>query len=61
MLEVISHSRRRNGEGASEPDVSKLARLIRAYAPHDGTFELRIPGLHASRVSKRRGDPCCPT
>ena len=44
--------RARNGEGASEPDVTQLARLIRAYAPHDGTFELRIPGLHASRFSR---------
>jgi hypothetical protein len=25
---------------------------IRAYAPHDGVFELRIPGLHASRASR---------
>ena len=30
----------------------KLARLIAAYAPHDGSFELRIPGLHASRSSR---------
>jgi AraC-like DNA-binding protein len=36
----------------SEPDVAKLAVLIRAYAPHDGSFELRIPGLHASRYSR---------
>jgi AraC-like DNA-binding protein len=28
-----------------------LARLIAAYAPHDDSFELRIPGLHASRFS----------
>jgi len=30
---------------STEPDLEKLARLICAYAPHDGTFELRIPGL----------------
>jgi AraC-like DNA-binding protein len=29
-----------------------LARCIAAYAPHDGSFELRIPGLHASRFSR---------
>ena len=29
-----------------------MARLIAAYAPHDGSFELRIPGLHASRFSR---------
>jgi AraC-like DNA-binding protein len=34
------------------PDTSELARLIAAYAPHDGSFELRIPGLHASRFSR---------
>jgi AraC-like DNA-binding protein len=33
-------------------DTTKLARLISAYAPHDGVFELRIPGLHASRSSR---------
>jgi AraC-like DNA-binding protein len=36
----------------SEPGLEELARLIRAYAPHDGTFALRIPGLHASRYSR---------
>lgn len=38
--------------GGNEPEVAKLAGLIRAYAPHDGRFELRIPGLHANRVSR---------
>src|SRR5579863_8196627 len=32
--------------------TATLARLIAAYAPHDGSFELRIPGLHASRMSR---------
>ncbi|MGB6067655.1 MAG: AraC family transcriptional regulator [Desulfomonilaceae bacterium] len=36
----------------SEPDVVRLARLISAYAPHDGSFELRIPGVHAIRRSR---------
>jgi len=35
-----------------EADIAKLARLISAYAPHDGTFELRIPGLHVSRTAR---------
>jgi AraC-like DNA-binding protein len=26
--------------------------LIAAYAPHDGSFEIRIPGLHVSRYSR---------
>jgi len=32
-------------------DTSSLARLLAAYAPHDGSFELRISGVHASRFS----------
>jgi len=36
----------------NEPVTAKLARCIAAYAPHDGSFELRIPGLHASRFSR---------
>jgi AraC-like DNA-binding protein len=35
-----------------KPDTAKLARLIAAYAPHDGSFELRVPGLFASRFSR---------
>ena len=36
----------------SQPDFAKLGRLISAYAPHDGSFELRVPGLHAIRLSR---------
>jgi AraC-like DNA-binding protein len=50
--ESASPPRARNVAGPGKPDVTKLARLICAYAPHDGTFELRIPGLHASRFSR---------
>ena len=38
--------------GAHEPETDELARSIAAYAPHDGTFDLRIPGLHASKFSR---------
>jgi AraC-like DNA-binding protein len=38
--------------GLGEPELAKLARLIAAYAPHDGSFELRVPGLHANRFSR---------
>ncbi len=37
---------------SSGPDVARLASLIKAYAPHDGSFELRIPGVHAIRRSR---------
>jgi AraC-like DNA-binding protein len=36
----------------SAPDVAKLVHSIAAYTPHDGTFDLRIPGLCASRASR---------
>ncbi len=49
---AASPLRTANGVGPSEPDAAKLARLIAAYAPHDGSFELRIPGVHASRFSR---------
>jgi len=39
-------------KGPSQPDRAKLSRLIAAYAPHDGSFELRVPGLHAIRLSR---------
>jgi len=38
--------------GPTEPDVARLAAVIRAYAPHDGSFELGIPGVHAIRRSR---------
>jgi AraC-like DNA-binding protein len=38
--------------GTNESDTAQLARCIGAYAPHDGTFEMRVPGLHASRYSR---------
>ena len=49
---VVPLRQARNLEGANAPDVAKLARLLAAYAPHDGSFELRVPGLHASRFSR---------
>ena len=63
ILEAV----RTNGKTASSPQANKLAnpnepvtamlaRLIAAYAPHDGSFELRIPGLFASRFSRISGE-----
>jgi AraC-like DNA-binding protein len=40
-----------NGK-AIQPDIAKLARLIAAYAPHDGVFELSVPGAHAARATR---------
>jgi len=41
-----------NVERAAEPNVARLAGLISAYAPHDGIFELPIPGVHSVRRSR---------
>ena len=49
---VASLRRVGNGAGPNEADTARLARLIAAYAPHDGTFDLRVPGVHASRFSR---------
>ena len=49
---VVSIRRASNAVDQSEPDMTKLARLLAAYAPHDGSFELRVPGLHASCFSR---------
>ena len=38
--------------GSNEPKLVKLADLISTYAPHDGHFELSIPGVHAVRESR---------
>lgn len=34
----------------TDSDISTLAKLIAAFAPYEGSFELRIPGVHAIRV-----------
>jgi AraC-like DNA-binding protein len=54
---VPTSARTAGSDGAREADLAKLAGLIRAYAPHDGGFPLRIPGLYLSRYS--RISPAC--
>jgi AraC-like DNA-binding protein len=40
------------GQAAPGPfDLRHLVDLLAAHAPYDGTFELRIPGVHVSRAS----------
>lgn len=41
-----------NGFGVDASQIDKLARLLSAYAPHDGSFDMRIPGLMVSRISR---------
>ncbi len=33
-------------------ELAQLASVIKAYAPHDGCFDLRVPGVHAIRRSR---------
>ena len=40
----------------SEPGTAQLARCIAAYAPHDGAFEMRVPGLLVARFSRISGE-----
>jgi len=49
---VVPLRRVSNGVDSTQPDTATLARLLADYAPHDGSFELRVPGLHASRFSR---------
>jgi hypothetical protein len=49
---VLPLRRASNGINTNESATAELARLIAAYAPHDGGFEMRIPGLHAARFSR---------
>jgi hypothetical protein len=49
---VVSLRRADTAAVPNEPDTTELARLIGAYAPHDGSFQLRVPGWHAIRLSR---------
>lgn len=41
-----------SNEAPIDADTGRLARLLAAYAPHDSSFEMRVPGVHASRFSR---------
>ena len=34
------------------PDLIKLIELLKAHAPYDGVFDLRLPGVHVSRACR---------
>jgi AraC-like DNA-binding protein len=36
----------------SRPDVTRLAGLLSAHTPHDGSFQMCIPGVYAIRASR---------
>ena len=41
-----------NDPDAAQGGLARLADLIRAHAPYDGHFNLRLPGLEVVRASK---------
>jgi len=41
---------------AASPQIVRLAGLLRAHAPADGSFELCVPGVHAIRASRPNAD-----
>lgn len=41
---------------SGSPELARLADLLLAHAPYDGTFELRLPGVHVSRASRTHKD-----
>jgi AraC-like DNA-binding protein len=56
ILELVKTNGRATTREANvanaDSDTDKLARLLAAYAPHDGSFDMRIPGLMVSRLSR---------
>jgi AraC-like DNA-binding protein len=51
-LKIAPFPRSGKAAAATEPGTAKLARLIAAYAPHDGGFDLPIAGVSVSRFSQ---------
>jgi AraC-like DNA-binding protein len=47
MVQAIS-----NEPGPAREGLARLADLVRAHAPYDGHFKLRLPGLEVVRASK---------
>lgn len=43
-------------KSSTEPDLVRLASLIRKYAPHDGRFDLSIPGVYVTRNSQTNSE-----
>jgi len=52
MEMIDSHSVSIYEEGLLKEEMARLARLISIYAPHDGGFDLEIPGLYVGRKSQ---------
>ncbi len=53
---MMSNHQSRAAAGSGTADIVRLADLIKTYAPHDGSFELRISGVHAIRRSRTNAE-----
>jgi hypothetical protein len=42
--------------GSEHPDLPRLAELVKIYAPYDGSFETKVPGVHVFRRSKMNAE-----
>jgi len=49
---ALPHAQPATTVESSEPEVVRLAALLRTHAPCDGRFDLRIPGVHVLRLSR---------
>lgn len=45
---------RLTGLEEDQTDLAKLVRMCMAHAPYDGTFDMRLPGVHISKASRAR-------
>lgn len=50
LLPSYLHGPRRGD--AALPGVAELARLIAGHVPHEGLFELEVPGVHLARIHR---------
>ena len=49
--ETVAALERSRAEEPRAQSLARLADLLATYAPHDGSFQLRVPGVHAIRRS----------
>ena len=57
MRSTVAVSRERGLEGPSALAPRRLANLVARYAPHDGSFPLRLPGTFVVRRSHMTTEP----
>ena len=45
-----------HSESNTQPELARLAAFIKAHAPYDGHFNLRLPGVEVIRASRANGE-----